>query len=60
MSVTPFPGLHTTANIDADDHVTAARQLAEDAQTWLAELDALLDEAHLACGGATQIRPRRR
>ena len=60
MNVVPFPGLHTSANTDADDHVQTARQLAEDAQTWLAELDAVLDEAHLACGGATQVRPRRR
>jgi hypothetical protein len=43
MNVTPFPALHTSANADADDHVAAARQLAGDAETWLAELDALLD-----------------
>ncbi len=44
MNVTPFPALHTSANIDADDHLAAARQLADDAEAWLAELDALLGD----------------
>jgi hypothetical protein len=41
---TPFPALHTTANKDADERLTSARQRAEDAAAWLADLDALLDE----------------
>ena len=45
MNVTPFPALHTSANTDADDHVAAARRLADDAEAWLAELDALLDDS---------------
>ena len=52
MNVTPFPALHTSANTDADDHVTAARQLADDAEAWLAELDALLNDA--STGTASQ------
>jgi hypothetical protein len=44
-TMTPFPALHTTANSDADDHVAAARKLAEDADGWLAELDELLEQA---------------
>ncbi len=40
--VTPFPALHTAANHDADEHVGAARKLADDAAAWLADLDALL------------------
>ena len=40
--VTPFPALHTTANSDAEEHRVAARKLAEDAESWLAELDSLL------------------
>jgi hypothetical protein len=43
--VTPFPALHTSANEHADEHVSAARKLAEDAQSWLAELDAVLSDA---------------
>jgi hypothetical protein len=43
-NTTPFPALHTTANRDAQDHVAAARQLAEDAEAWLSDLDALLAE----------------
>lgn len=42
--MTPFPALHTSANEYADEHVAAARKLAEDAESWLAELDALLGE----------------
>ena len=42
--MTPFPALHTSANETADEHVSAARKLAEDAESWLAELDALLAE----------------
>ncbi len=60
MSVTPFPALHTSANSGADDHVHAARQLAEDAETWLADLDAVLAEAVGACGGATRTSARKR
>lgn len=60
MSVTPFPALHTSANSGADDHVHAARQLAEDADTWLAELDAVLNDAVVACGSATKARSRKR
>jgi hypothetical protein len=44
--VTPFPALHTTANNDAEEHRAAARKLAEDTESWLAELDALLADAH--------------
>ena len=43
--MTPFPALHTSANEHADEHVTAARKLAEDAEAWLAELDAVLGES---------------
>jgi hypothetical protein len=43
--VTPFPALHTSANHDAEEHRASARQLAEDAATWLADLDAVLGEA---------------
>ena len=43
--MTPFPALHTSANEHADEHVTAARKLAEDAESWLAELDAVLGES---------------
>lgn len=39
---TPFPALHTAANHDADEHVTAARKLVDDAANWLADLDAVL------------------
>lgn len=42
--MTPFPPLHTSANHDADEHVSAARKLAEEAESWLAELDALLED----------------
>jgi len=42
IDVTPFPALHTTANSDAEEHMVAARKLAEDAESWLAELDAVL------------------
>jgi hypothetical protein len=45
MNVTPFPALHTSANTEADDHVAAARQLADAAEAWLAELDAFLDDS---------------
>jgi hypothetical protein len=43
--VTPFPALHTTANNDAEEHRTAARRLAEDVESWLADLDAVLAES---------------
>jgi hypothetical protein len=43
--VSPFPALHTTANSAADEHVSAARKLAEEAESWLADLDTLLDDA---------------
>jgi hypothetical protein len=43
--VTPFPALHTTANTDAEEHRAAARKLAEDAESWLADLDAVLGES---------------
>ena len=46
--VTPFPALHTTANNDAEEHRAAARKLAEDAESWLADLDALLTESPVA------------
>jgi hypothetical protein len=46
--VTPFPALHTTANNDAEEHRVAARKLAEDAESWLADLDALLTESPVA------------
>ena len=52
MNVTPFPALHTSANSEADDHLAAARQLADDAEAWLAELDALLGDV------ATDTDPR--
>lgn len=42
--MTPFPALHTTANSAADEHVAEARKLAESAEVWIAELDALLGE----------------
>jgi hypothetical protein len=45
--VTPFPALHTTANSDAEVHTAAARKVAEDAESWLAELDALLADGPL-------------
>ena len=41
-TTTPFPALHTSANRSADETVAAARKLAEDAEAWLAELDAVL------------------
>jgi hypothetical protein len=40
--------LHTTANNDAEEHRVAARKLAEDAESWLADLDALLTESPVA------------
>lgn len=43
--MTPFPALHTSANEHAEEHTAAARKLAEDAQSWLAELDAVLADA---------------
>ncbi len=43
--MTPFPALHTSANADADEHLAAARKLAEDAENWLADLDAVLNES---------------
>ena len=43
--MTPFPALHTTANSAADEHVSAARKLAEETETWLVELDELLGDA---------------
>jgi hypothetical protein len=43
--VTPFPALHTSANHDAEEHTSAARKLAEDAESWLAALDAVLADA---------------
>lgn len=42
--MSPFPALHTSANEHADEHVSAARKLAEDAESWLAELDVLLGD----------------
>lgn len=42
--MTPFPALHTSANHDAEEHRTSARKLAEEAESWLADLDALLGE----------------
>lgn len=48
--VTPFPALHTAANHNADEHVAAARQLADDAASWLADLDAVLNESPLHAG----------
>jgi hypothetical protein len=42
--VTPFPALHTAANRDADERVSAARKLADEAEAWLADLDAVLSE----------------
>lgn len=47
-SMTPFPALHTTANSAADEHVAEARKLAEEAESWLAELDEILGEAPAA------------
>ena len=47
-NVTPFPGLHTSANEHADEHVAAARKLADDAEFWLAELDAVLSDGQSA------------
>jgi hypothetical protein len=44
QDVTPFPALHTSANEHADEHLAAARKLAEDAESWLAQLDAVLAE----------------
>lgn len=44
-TMTPFPALHTTANTAADEHVAEARKFVEDAESWLAELDALLGES---------------
>jgi hypothetical protein len=44
QNVTPFPALHTSANEHADQHVAAARKVAEDAESWLAQLDAVLAE----------------
>lgn len=44
-TMTPFPALHTTANSAADEHVAEARKFVEDAESWLAELDELLNEA---------------
>jgi hypothetical protein len=41
--IAPFPGLHTAANRDADERVSAARRLADEAEAWLADLDAMLD-----------------
>lgn len=46
--MTPFPALHTTANSAADEHVAEARRLAEDAESWLAELDELLGDTPAA------------
>ena len=43
--MSPFPALHTSANQDADEHVSAARKLAQEAESWLADLDALLNDA---------------
>jgi hypothetical protein len=42
--VTPFPALHTSANHDAEEHRASARKLADDADAWLADLDAVLGE----------------
>ena len=42
--MSPFPALHTTANSAADEHLAAARKLAEEAEAWLADLDALLND----------------
>jgi hypothetical protein len=43
--VTPFPALHTSANSEAEEHRASARKLAEDAEAWLADLDAVLGES---------------
>ena len=51
-NVTPFPALHTTANHDAEEHTAAARKLAEDAQAWLADLDAVLGDSPNASAAA--------
>ena len=40
--VSPFPALHTVANKQANENVAAARKVAEEAESWLADLDALL------------------
>lgn len=42
--MTPFPALHTSANHDAEEHRVAARKLAEDVESWLADLDTVLKE----------------
>ena len=56
--VTPFPALHTSANADADEHLATARKLADDAQSWLADLDAVLSEAPLRSERASSVRTR--
>jgi hypothetical protein len=43
--MSPFPALHTSANQEADDHVLAARKLADEAAAWLAELDEVLGDS---------------
>lgn len=53
--MTPFPALHVTANQEADEHMAAARKLAEDAASWLADLDAVLGDA-LVCDGEAPVR----
>jgi hypothetical protein len=56
--VSPFPALHTSANAEADEHLAAARKLAEDAQNWLADLDSLLNESPVMSQGATSVHSR--
>jgi hypothetical protein len=56
--VSPFPALHTSANAEADEHLAAARKLADDTQNWLAELDSLLNESPLRSQGASPFSSR--
>ncbi len=56
--MSPFPALHTSANAEADEKLATARKLADDAQSWLAELDALLNEAPLRSQRAAPVRSR--
>lgn len=57
----PFPTVHTEANRQALARAVAARELAEQASAWLAELDEALDASPLSggAGGDSLVGGRR-